>query len=304
MEKFFFVVDASDCQKRLDVFLTENVPVVTRSRVKNLLTDGLVSVNGKSSKCGYALREGDEIEMCLPDVTSPEARPEDIPVDVVYEDDCLAVINKAQGMVVHPANGNESGTLVNALLFRLDSLSGINGVARPGIVHRIDKDTSGLLVVAKTDEAHKSLAEQIAAKTAKRQYVALVDGNVKEDCGVVDKPIARSTSDRKKMAVVEGGRRAVTEWKVRERFGKYTLMQFNLQTGRTHQIRVHAKYLHHPVTGDPVYGGSNEFGLNGQLLHAEKLTFVHPKTGETVEFFAPLPDYFEKVLKKLRNNQK
>ena len=305
MERLFFVAEKEDAGKRVDVFLAENVTGLTRSRIKNMLEEGLVKVGGKTvTKSGYAIKYDDEVEIEIPDAKPLDAKAEDIPVEIVYEDDQLAVVNKAQGMVVHPANGNESGTLVNALLFRLDSLSGINGVARPGIVHRIDKDTSGLLVVAKTDEAHKNLAKQIAEKSAKRQYVALVDGNIKEDEGIVDKPIARSTQDRKKMAVQEGGRRAVTEWKVLERFGKYTLMEFNLQTGRTHQIRVHAKFLHHPVTGDPVYGGSNEFGLKGPLLHAYKLTFTHPTTGETMTFTAPLPDYFEKVLEKLRKTQK
>lgn len=301
MERLFFVVDFQDAGRRLDVFLAENARHLTRSRIKNMLDEGLVKVGGKTvAKSGYALKSGDEVEIEIPDAKPLAAAAEDIPVDIVYEDDCLAVVNKAQGMVVHPANGNESGTLVNALLFRLSSLSSINGVVRPGIVHRIDKDTSGLLVVAKTDEAHKSLAKQIAEKTAKRQYVALVDGNVKEDEGIVDKPISRSKLDRKKMAVSDDGRRAVTEWKVLERFGKYTLMEFNLQTGRTHQIRVHAKFMHHPVTGDPVYGGSNEFGLKGQLLHAYKLTFVHPETAKVMTFSAPIPEYFEKVLQKLR----
>ena len=228
------------------------------------------------------------------------AEPQNLPVEIVYQDGDIAVINKTQGMVTHPCAGTPDGTLVNALMYHIRDLSAINGVLRPGIVHRLDKDTSGLLVVAKNNAAHLSLAEQIEKKTAGRYYVALVCGNIKEDEGTIDAPIARSVRDRKKMAVDENGRRAVTHYKVRERFGDYTLVEFKLETGRTHQIRVHAKYINHPVVGDVTYGKKDSFGLNGQLLHAYKLTLTHPTTGERMTFEADLPDYFKRVLDKLR----
>lgn len=298
MENFYFAVSEEDKGQRLDNFLT-TVLGFSRSRVKNLCDEGLVKIKGKAQKAGYALRTGDDVYVEVPEMVVCSATPEDIPVDIVYEDDQIAVVNKKQGMVTHPAPTTPSGTLVNALMFRLDKLSGINGVLRPGIVHRLDKDTSGLLVVAKTDAAHVSLSEQIAAKTAKRNYLAIVDGNITMDEGVIDAPIGRSRADRKKMAVTEDGRRAVTLFKVRERYGKYTYVEFELKTGRTHQIRVHAKYIGHPVIGDPVYNGSNEFGLSGQLLHAYMLSFDHPASGKRMSFTAPLPDYFQAVLKKL-----
>ena len=210
------------------------------------------------------------------------------------------VINKAQGMVTHPATGSPDGTLVNALLYHVKDLSGINGVLRPGIVHRLDKDTSGLIMVAKNDASHLSLSKQIAEKSAKRYYIALVDGNIKEDSGVIEQPIARHRIDRKKMAVDRDGRVAKTAFKVLERFQKYTLVEYELFTGRTHQIRVHSSFIHHPVVGDPVYGGSNKFGLDGQLLHAFKLVLSHPRSGEIMTFEAPIPQYFETVLNKLR----
>ena len=242
----------------------------------------------------------------LPDPVESAAHPEDIPVDIIYQDNDVAVVNKPQGLTVHAGNGNADGTLVNALLFRLDNLSGVGGVIRPGIVHRIDKNTSGLLVVAKNDRAHVNLAEQIAEKTCRRTYIALLEGNLKDDSGTVTTYIGRSQSDRTKMAVVppEKGKIAITDYTVLERaqFGgqSYTLCRFDLHTGRTHQIRVHAKYLNHPVVGDDVYGRKKrEFNLNGQLLHAWRLEFTHPTSGERLVFTAPLPDYFREVLKKL-----
>ena len=298
MENCFFVVSPEDAGVRLDAYLTTALNF-SRSRVKKLCDEELVTVRERVEKAGYSVRAGDAIRVTVPDVTVCSAAPEDLPVDIVYEDDYIAVINKAQGMVTHPAPTTPSGTLVNALMFRLDSLSSINGVLRPGIVHRLDKDTSGLLVVAKTDAAHVSLSEQIAAKTARRTYRAIVDGNITSDSGVIDAPIGRSRSDRKKMAVVDTGRRAVTHFTVLARYGKYTYVEYELETGRTHQIRVHSKYVNHPVIGDETYNGSNEFGLKGQLLHAYKLEFDHPITGERMTFSAPLPDYFEAVLKKL-----
>lgn len=290
-------------QKRLDTFLAgEND--LTRSAIKKLIEEGHVSVNGEVvTKAGRELKIGDTVLLEIPDSEPLSIRPEAIPLDIVYQDSDLAVVNKPQGMTVHMGAGNADGTLVNALLYHLDSLSGINGVIRPGIVHRIDKDTSGLLVVAKNDRAHLSLSGQIAEKTCHRVYFALLEGEVKEERGRITTYIGRSPVDRIKMAVVpEGkGKLAITDFEVEKRFQGYTLMKFTLQTGRTHQIRVHAKYMGHPVVGDPVYGYKNQkFKLGGQLLHAAELTLVHPTTGETMTFYAPLPDYFTEVLEKLK----
>lgn len=287
---------------RADIYLSNMLPDFTRSAVKKLFEGGEVAINGKIAKASQKVEVGDEIFVTLPELKECVAVPQDIPVDIVYQDDDLAVINKPQGLTVHAGNGNEDGTLVNALLYKLDNLSGIGGVIRPGIVHRIDKNTSGLLVVAKNDKAHLSLAEQIAEKSCHRTYIALLEGNLKDDSGTVTTYIGRSPSDRVKMAVVapEKGKIAITDYTVLGRNNGYTLCRFDLQTGRTHQIRVHAKYLNHPVVGDDVYGRKKrEFNLNGQLLHAYKLQFTHPTTGEAMAFIAPLPDYFTKVLKKL-----
>lgn len=286
--------------QRLDVFLSTELGI-TRSRVKNLIEDGRVTVNGKEVKAGYMLRNGETVAADIPEDKPLEAVAQDLPVNIVYQDEDFAVIDKEQGMVVHPAAGNRDGTLVNALLARLDNLSSINGVVRPGIVHRLDKMTSGLLVVAKNDAAHKSLAAQIASKEAERRYIALVDGNVREDEGKIEASIARSRKDRKKMAVDSEGKKAVTLYRVLERLGKYTLVEFSLKTGRTHQIRVHCKHIGHPVVGDETYGGSNAFKLKGQLLHAYRLSFDHPTTGERKVFDSPLPAYFTEVLKKLNS---
>ncbi len=294
---------ARDNFTRADIFLSENLEGYTRSAVKKLF-DGGVLVNGKLVKPSSPIATGDEIEVTLPDAVEYSAKPEDIPIDIVYEDADIAVVNKPQGMTVHMGNGNLEGTLVNALLYKLDSLSGINGVIRPGIVHRIDKDTSGLLVVAKNDAAHLSLSKQIEEKTCKRTYLALLEGILKEDNGTVTTYIGRDPNDRVKMAVVppEKGKLAITDFTVLKRFKEgFTLCQFDLRTGRTHQIRVHAKHLAHPVVGDPVYGVKKQkFNLNGQLLHAWLLRLTHPKTGEEMSFEAPLPDYFTKVLNKLQ----
>ena len=286
-------------EERADVFLSEKLGF-TRSRVKTLIDGGNVTYNGKVlDKCGAKLKGG-EIVVTLEEPVSVTAEAEDLPIDVVYQDADIAVINKAQGMVTHPCAGTPSGTLVNAIMYHIGDLSAINGVLRPGIVHRLDKDTSGLLVIAKNNDAHLSLAEQIGKKTAGRYYLALVTGNIKEDAGTIDAPIARSVKDRKKMAVDKKGRRAVTHFTVRERFGDFTLVEFKLDTGRTHHIRVHAKYINHPVVGDVTYGKKDDFGLHGQLLHAYKLELTHPRTGERMTFYAPLPDYFQAVLDKLR----
>lgn len=296
------VVTGAEVGKRLDLFLSEEIDE-SRSYVKNLTEQGLVTVNSKAVKAGYNVKNGDIVEYELPEIKQLDLTPADIPIDVIYEDDDVAVINKAQGMVVHPAPGSYDNTLVNALLFRLKSLSSINGVARPGIVHRLDKDTSGLLVVAKNDEAHVSLQSQIASKEAKRYYIALVDGVINKDEGVIDTNIDRSQKDRKMMAVCrEGkGRRAITYYKVLERLGGYTLVEYELKTGRTHQIRVHSKHIGHPIVGDSVYGGSTSLYDQGQLLHAFRLQFAHPSTKELMTFEAPLPNYFAEILAKLRN---
>ena len=287
---------------RADVCLCNLLEGFTRSAVKKLFEADGVKINGRAAKPSQAVAVGDEIEAVLPDVKAAEAKPEDIPIDIVYEDGDIAVINKQQGLTVHAGNGNLDGTLVNALLYRLDNLSGIGGVIRPGIVHRIDKNTSGLLVVAKNDAAHLSLSKQIAEKSCRRTYLALLEGNLKDDRGVISTYIGRNLSDRVKMAVVDAahGKYAVTEYEVIGRSSGYTLCRFVLQTGRTHQIRVHAKYIGHPIVGDDVYGRKKrEFGLNGQLLHACRLELTHPSTGERMTFEAPLPDYFVAVLKKL-----
>lgn len=301
MEKRRFTAEER-CQ-RADVYLSNLLEGFTRSAVKKLFEADAVTINGRTAKPSQAVDVGDVLDVVLPDIKEAEAKPEDIPIDIVYEDKDLAVINKQQGLTVHAGNGNPDGTLVNALLYRLDNLSGIGGVIRPGIVHRIDKNTSGLLVVAKNDAAHLSLSAQIAEKSCRRTYLALLEGNLKDDRGVISTYIGRNPNDRVKMAVVDEkhGKHAVTEYEVLGRSMGYTLCRFVLQTGRTHQIRVHAKYLGHPVVGDDVYGRKKrEFNVNGQLLHACKLELTHPSTGERMTFTAPLPDYFVAVLKKLK----
>ena len=302
MDKRFFVADEGG--KRLDSFLNEQLEDQTRSRLKKLIEDGQVNVNGKQiRKAGAEIKAGDEVALEIPDAVEYTVKPENIPIDIVYQDEDFAVVNKPQGMTVHVGNGNAEGTLVNALLYALDSLSGIGGVLRPGIVHRIDKDTTGLLVVAKNDKAHVSLAGQIAQKTCRRTYYALLEGALKEEKGRIVTDIGRHPTDRLKMAVLPDGRgkKAVTDFETVARFGKeFTLCKFTLQTGRTHQIRVHAKHLSHPVVGDPVYGYKKQkWQVNGQLLHAQTLELDHPTTGERMTFTAPLPSVFREILKKL-----
>lgn len=287
---------------RLDKFITEKLEEFTRSHILKLIENGQVCVNGQPcKKAGYALREGDKIEVNIIPPKQLNLEAEDIDIDIVYEDKDIAVINKARGMVVHPAAGAYSGTLVNALLFKLDSLSGINGVIRPGIVHRLDKDTSGLLVIAKNDKSHVELQRQIAQKEAKRLYLALVNGTIKQDEGIIDAPLARGDNERKKIFVKEGGRNAVTLYKAVKRYKDFTLCEFELKTGRTHQIRVHCKHIGHIIVGDKVYGDKDYFKVNGQLLHAYKLIIKHPTTGEIMTFEAPLPSYFQQVLDNLNN---
>lgn len=302
MESIFITADVSAKNERLDKYISDTVSDISRSYAAKLITDGLVKVNGKAAEKKYKLSGGEEIEILLPEPENMSVEAENIPLDIVYEDKELLVINKPQGMVVHPAAGNYSGTLVNALMYHCpNELSAINGVIRPGIVHRIDKDTAGLLVVAKNNDAHLKLSEQLKERKAIRKYWALVNGNIKEDSGTINRPIARSSADRKKMAVVSGGREAITHYNVIERFGAYTLTECILETGRTHQIRVHMAYIHHSIVGDKTYGIKKErFNLSGQLLFAKTIGFIHPKTGELMSFEADIPDYFEKVLCTLR----
>lgn len=286
---------------RIDKFLADRLDGVTRSRIQHLVEDGCVTVDGKTVKPNHKLKCGQNVRVEMPEAKEADIKPEDISLDIVYEDEHLLVVNKPQDMVVHPAAGNYEGTLVNALLHHCgDSLSGINGVIRPGIVHRIDKDTSGLLLVAKDDITHNGLAAQIKEHSLTRKYVALVHGNFRQDEGTVNAPIGRHPTDRKKMCITEkNSKNAVTHYKVLQRFMEYTLVECRLETGRTHQIRVHMASLGHPVMGDKTYGIKKEkYNLKGQLLHAKLLGFVHPVTGEYMEFETDIPERFEKFLKK------
>lgn len=302
MDKRLFIAE-DDC-KRLDVFLSERMEDTTRSRIKKWIEDGNVCVRGNITlKSGAEIKRGDDVALTIPDVVQSEAKPENIPIDIIYQDDDFAIVNKPRGMTVHVGNGVSEGTLVNALLYALDKLSGIGGVLRPGIVHRIDKDTTGLLVVAKNDKTHVALAAQIAEKTCRRTYYALLEGNLKTDSGRVVTDIGRHPTDRLKMAVLPDGKGkiAVTDYQVVARFGsEFTLCKFDLQTGRTHQIRVHAKHLGHPVAADPTYGSKkSKIKADGQLLHAWRLQLTHPTTREERVFTAPLPQDFADILKTL-----
>jgi len=304
-----FSIEHEEAGKRFDSFLSEKIEGYSRTYMQKLIDEGNCKVNGKNAKSNLKLREGDQVQAIIPDPVPLEIMPQKIELDIVYEDKDIVIINKPQGMVVHPAHGNYSGTVVNALLSHCGSLSdcnsltGINGVMRPGIVHRIDKDTSGIIVIAKTNEAHLKLSEQFKEHTITRRYIALLEGRLKNDSGRVETLIARNPKERKQMAVVSiNGKKAVTNYKVLERFENHTLIEAVLETGRTHQIRVHMAYLGHPVAGDIVYGYNKQhFLTNGQLLHARVLGFIHPASKEYVEFEAPLPDYFEKILRVLRS---
>ncbi len=286
---------------RLDAFLASRDLGLTRSALQKLLEDGMVRVDGKAVRKNYRTKAGDEIKLELPEPEIPEILPEDIPLDIRYEDEDVIVLNKPKGLVVHPAPGHWSGTLVNGLMYHCrDSLSGINGVLRPGIVHRIDMDTSGLLIVAKNDFAHQALAAQLQDHTLSRVYEAICVGGVRADSGTIDAPIGRHPADRKKMAVTEkNSRPAVTHFEVIARYPGYTHLRLRLETGRTHQIRVHLAWRNHPVLGDPVYGRGKELGLTSQCLHARELTFLHPRTGEPVTVTCELPEYFTEILRKL-----
>ena len=303
-EREQLIITEEQAGQRADVALAQMLDL-TRSNMQKLLEDGRVVKGAKVLKSNYKLKAGDEITVTLPEPEPLDVQPENIPLDILYEDEDVVVVNKPRGMVTHPAAGNYSGTLVNALLYHCKNLSGINGVIRPGIVHRLAKDTSGIMICAKNDAAHLSLSKQIQSKTAKRSYLCVARGNIKTDSGTIETLIARDKTDRKKMAVVkEDGRIAITDYEVLERFGKYTIVKCNLRTGRTHQIRVHMEYLGYPIVGDPKYSPmKTPFAINGQALHSLTLDFVHPRTGEALHFEAPLPEDLHKIVTRLRLGQ-
>ena len=303
MNSVTYCVSEEECGLRIDRYLAEKNADLSRSYIQKLLKNQEISVNGIQVKANYKVQQEDQILLTVPELTEPDILPEDIPLDILYEDEDLMVVNKPKGMVVHPSAGHLSGTLVNAILYHCQGhLSGINGIMRPGIVHRIDMDTTGAILVCKSDFAHKDLAEQLKEHTIKRRYRAIVSGNLKEDTGRIEGPIGRHPIDRKKMAInYKNGKDAVTHYQVLERFGNATYVECRLETGRTHQIRVHMASKGHPLLGDQVYGSArNPYHLQGQALHAMILGFVHPRTGEYMEFEAPLPEYFIKLLEKLR----
>ena len=302
MEPILLRASEESKNQRLDAFLASSLDGLTRSQATRLIESGEVAVNGRAVSKSYKLAGGEDIAVTLPEPEPVEAAPQDIPLDVVYEDADVIVVNKPSGMVVHPAPGHPDGTLVNALLYHCaGTLSGIGGALRPGIVHRIDRDTSGLIIAAKNDAAHQYLSAQLADHTLARTYECIVVGALREDRGTVDAPIARHPTDRKRMAVVAGGREAVTHWEVIARYPGYTHVRCRLETGRTHQIRVHMAYIGHPILGDTVYGAKKEVpGLTGQCLHAVGLRFLHPRTHEVVELSCPLPDEFTRMLQKIR----
>lgn len=301
MEELMFYVEKEDEGARIDKYLSDNIEDRSRAFIQNLIDENNITVNDKNIKSNYKVKDKDKIKVIIPVPKELTISGEDIPLDIVFEDKDVVVVNKPQGMVVHPASGVYSGTLVNALLNHCEDLSGINGVVRPGIVHRIDKDTSGVLVIAKNDFAHNKLAEQFKEHSMKREYYALVEGRVKNEEGTIDAPLGRHPQDRIKMAIVKDGKRAVTHYKVIETYKNTTLIKCRLETGRTHQIRVHMAHIGHPLVGDPVYGYKKQkYKLEGQLLHAKVLGFIHPSTNEYMEFESELPSYFTKILEILK----
>lgn len=305
MKEYNYTVTLNYDGVRIDKFLSEIIGDKSRSYIQGIIEEEQVKVNSRIVKSNYKLKVNDFVEVVIPEPVELSVEGEDIPLDILHEDSDVLVLNKPQGMVVHPAAGNQSGTLVNALLNHCKDLSGINGVIRPGIVHRIDKDTSGVLVIAKNDLAHNKLAEQLKEHSMKRIYVALVEGVIKQEEGVVNAPLARHPVERKRIAVIKDGRNAVTHYHVLQRFNNSTLVECRLETGRTHQIRVHMAHIGHPLVGDPVYGYKKQrFNLQGQLLHARLLGFIHPSSGKYMEFETPIPDYFNKVLEILRKELK
>ncbi len=297
------IVDEDIVGARLDKAIAQKYEELSRSNIQKLLEDNKITVNGKIQKASYKVNKNDEIEIEEVEAKPIDLKPQDIPLDIIYEDNDIVVVNKQKGLVVHPANGNPDGTLVNAIMAHCKgSLSGIGGEIRPGIVHRLDKDTSGLIIIAKNDKAHIGLSEQIKNREVKKTYIALVRGIIKENEATINMPIGRSTKDRKKMAVSKNGKSAITHFKVLERYdNKYTLVEVRIETGRTHQIRVHMAEIGHPIIGDTVYSnGKNEFGIEGQMLHSQKLTFKHPITNEILNLEAPLPQYFKNIVEKLQ----
>ncbi|MGG3999039.1 RluA family pseudouridine synthase [Anoxybacillus kestanbolensis] len=303
MEQIQLTIEEQHDGERIDKVIAELNEQWSRSQVQQWLKEGHVLVNGKAVKPNYKCHVDDEVVISIPSPEPLDVAPEPIPLDIYYEDADVLVVNKPRGMVVHPAPGHMHGTLVNALLAHCQDLSGINGVLRPGIVHRIDKDTSGLLMIAKNDLAHESLVNQLVNKTVTRKYVAIVHGVIPHDYGTIDAPIGRDPRDRQSMAVVENGKEAVTHFRVLERFEHYTFVECQLETGRTHQIRVHMKYIGYPLAGDPKYGPRKTLPIDGQALHAGVLGFHHPRTGEYLQFEAPIPHEFERLLDMLRNNR-
>lgn len=299
-EEFYYEVTQEAEGLRVDVFLCRQMAGLSRSQIQKLIDGDHLLVSGRRVKASYRLRSGEAVEFELPEAAELKVEAQDIPLPILYQDDYLAVVNKPSGMVVHPAPGNQSGTMVNALLYHLTDLSSVNGVIRPGIVHRIDKDTSGLLVVAKNDEAHRGLSRQLADHSMKREYIALCEGIIKEPSGVIDAPLGRDPKNRLRMAIVPDGRRAVTRYEVLRHYKDMTLVKLRLETGRTHQIRVHLASIHHPVAADPVYGYKRQrVHHDGQLLHARLLGFEHPSDGRYLEFSAPVPESFRRILEKL-----
>ena len=302
MQTFF--INEENIDKRLDI-VTSELSLLTRATIQRLIDDEKILVNEKKQKPSYKVQLNDKISVEIPEAVETDIKPQNIPVEIIYEDNDIIVVNKPKGMVVHPANGNPDGTLVNAMLAHCrGSLSGIGGEIRPGVVHRLDKDTSGIIVLAKNDDAHNRLSKQIQERIVIKKYIALVRGNIAEEEATINMPIARSEKDRKKMAVNKNGKEAITHFRVLKRYGKYTLLDIKIDTGRTHQIRVHMAEIGHPVIGDQVYSnGKNEFGVEGQMLHAKSLEFNHPITGKHMVLEAKLPEYFEKILTDLNNNE-
>ncbi|WP_432354906.1 RluA family pseudouridine synthase [Sporosarcina sp. A2] len=303
MEQFQFVIDAQLAGERIDKALATAHSEWSRTLIQQWVKDGVVLVNGNIVKSNYKVKDGDALTVDEPEPEELDMPAEDLNLDVVYEDSDVLVVNKPSGMVVHPAPGHTKGTLVNGLMFHCNDLSGINGIMRPGIVHRIDKDTSGLLMVAKNDNAHTSLVNQLVEKSVTRVYTALVHGHIPHDNGTIDAPIGRNQKDRQSMSVENQGKHAVTHFKVLERFGDFTLVECRLETGRTHQIRVHMKYIGHPLAGDPKYGPKKTIEYDGQVLHAGTLGFVHPVTKEYMEFTTPLPEDFKQLLNELQSEK-